>query len=458
MSDERPFDPPAIFAALERHAVDHVTIGGLAVGLWGYPRATKDTDIVVPDPDAENDRRLELALQDLSAAPLELQTAGADALGIRWEPDGDVQRWQTTGGTLDVLRNPEGSPPYPQLRERAEPTEIEGTRTQIAAIDHLIAMKLAAGRNQDLVDLETLLDPRNTESRRVRLRALDRQRLRVQGEPRELGEPVDPCEREIDALRRTLLASGAGDELERRLARRGRELQALSTERVAELAQIAVADPPASLQAPAAAAADLARELDVAEDREFGLFREHKRVALWRRGERDRTERQLAQATGEAERLRAQGEAGVDALRATKVEIERWWGEHQAATVEAIAARRERYRREREQLAARVSQAPQQPASYVLALIGERPADPVRERWDHAARAIEAYAAQYSDDGPLRSPSAPDRAQRGAWERMSRVLGELEVDPTGPRDPSRGSSGVQGDLGATARASLPPLA
>jgi hypothetical protein len=54
-------DPPAIFDAFERHRVEHVTIGGLAVAFWGYARATDDTDVVVPSGDPENDARLQAA-------------------------------------------------------------------------------------------------------------------------------------------------------------------------------------------------------------------------------------------------------------------------------------------------------------------------------------------------------------------------------------------------------------
>ncbi len=84
-------DPPVIFDALQRHRVEHVTVGGLAVGFWGHVRATVDSDIVIPANDPGNDERLRAALQALDARPLPLQTH--QGVTARWEPGDDVQRW-----------------------------------------------------------------------------------------------------------------------------------------------------------------------------------------------------------------------------------------------------------------------------------------------------------------------------------------------------------------------------
>jgi hypothetical protein len=69
-------DPPLIFAALSRRGVEHMTVGGLAVGFWANPRATKDTDIIVPTDDPVNDKRLREALGELDAEPLPLESGG----------------------------------------------------------------------------------------------------------------------------------------------------------------------------------------------------------------------------------------------------------------------------------------------------------------------------------------------------------------------------------------------
>lgn len=53
MTGVSPLDVKGLLSALEAAEVRFVVIGGFAVGAHGYPRATKDLDIV-PDPDLEN--------------------------------------------------------------------------------------------------------------------------------------------------------------------------------------------------------------------------------------------------------------------------------------------------------------------------------------------------------------------------------------------------------------------
>ena len=49
------------------------------------------------------------------------------------------------------LGDPAGAPPYKQLRAEAIEFAIGDQRARAASLDHLIAMKLAAGRPRDLV-------------------------------------------------------------------------------------------------------------------------------------------------------------------------------------------------------------------------------------------------------------------------------------------------------------------
>lgn len=100
-------------------------MGGLALGAWGVIRGTKDCDIV-PDPEPEN-------LEQLSAVAVELDL-----------------------GDLDIVQGLEGVPSYDELRAAAIDVEIAAVIVPICALEHLRAMKRAAGRPRDLVDLEDL--------------------------------------------------------------------------------------------------------------------------------------------------------------------------------------------------------------------------------------------------------------------------------------------------------------
>jgi hypothetical protein len=55
----------------------------------------------------------------------------------------------TRHGSLDILGDPAGAPPYAKLRSDSEQHDIGGVTIAVCSIDHLIAMKEAAGRPRD---------------------------------------------------------------------------------------------------------------------------------------------------------------------------------------------------------------------------------------------------------------------------------------------------------------------
>jgi len=61
---DRPLDLGELIAALARHGVDYLVIGGVATQVHGHRRTTMDLD-VTPDPSPDNLRRLGAALDDL---------------------------------------------------------------------------------------------------------------------------------------------------------------------------------------------------------------------------------------------------------------------------------------------------------------------------------------------------------------------------------------------------------
>ena len=66
--DRGPLDPVRIFEALERHGVEYLTIGGVAVNAHGHLRNTRDVDVLI-EWTAENMQRLAAALAELDAKP-----------------------------------------------------------------------------------------------------------------------------------------------------------------------------------------------------------------------------------------------------------------------------------------------------------------------------------------------------------------------------------------------------
>jgi hypothetical protein len=154
---ESPFSPQEIFAALHRHGVDYVAIGGFAANAHGSRRLTLDVDIV-PAPEQDNYERLATALDELGAPKSAVDSAfrdlvpreGFDLARAR------ILKMPTSVGDLDLLNAALGAPPYGDLRRRAIEVEVRGTPIRIASLDDLIAMKRTGGRPQDLCDIAEL--------------------------------------------------------------------------------------------------------------------------------------------------------------------------------------------------------------------------------------------------------------------------------------------------------------
>jgi hypothetical protein len=143
------FRPRRILQALLEHDVDFVLIGGLAAIAHGSAHPSFDVDIAYAR-DRANLERLAAALRELNAT---LRGAPPDVpflLDAETLERGAHFTFQTAYGSIDILHDPTGGPPYEQLRKAAgDPQEFMGHPILIASLDHLIAMKEAAGRTKD---------------------------------------------------------------------------------------------------------------------------------------------------------------------------------------------------------------------------------------------------------------------------------------------------------------------
>jgi hypothetical protein len=135
--------------------VDFVVIGGVAVVVQGSPRFTRDLDISYAT-DEENLARLGSLLVELGARLRHVEEDLPFVPDARTLRQTEMLTLTTVEGEIDLLSDPPGSPGYASLRRKASRIELDGDTVPIASIDDLIAMKDAAGRPQDLVDLESL--------------------------------------------------------------------------------------------------------------------------------------------------------------------------------------------------------------------------------------------------------------------------------------------------------------
>ena len=149
------FDPIEVFRVLDRHAVRVVVIGGIAGRLWGSPTVTNDLDVCYAREPA-NLEALAAALVDLEAR---LRGVPED---VPFVPDGPTLKagdhftLVTRAGNLDCLGTSAGLPGFDPLWRTATRMDVGGFTVRVAALRDLIAMKLAAGRPKDLIEVEVL--------------------------------------------------------------------------------------------------------------------------------------------------------------------------------------------------------------------------------------------------------------------------------------------------------------
>lgn len=142
-----PDDFKEFLKLLTAHRVDFLIVGGYAVGLHGYPRATIDLDVWIA-PTAENAQRVVDALRvfgfDVPALQPELFV----------EPD-SIVRFGTPPFRIEVMTAIDGVA-YETCRRNAVRFEVDGLTLPVISLPDLKTNKRAAGRNKDLADLDNL--------------------------------------------------------------------------------------------------------------------------------------------------------------------------------------------------------------------------------------------------------------------------------------------------------------
>ena len=151
----------AVFRALDAAAVRYVVVGGLAVVLHGHPRMTVDLDVVVdlaPEPAA---RAMEV-LSSLGLLPrLPVPAAAFADPDVRghWVRERNLQVFSLYDPAdpfreVDVFAT---EPlPFEELFDASEVLTVDSTSVRVASLGHLVAMKRAVGRPQDVEDVRAL--------------------------------------------------------------------------------------------------------------------------------------------------------------------------------------------------------------------------------------------------------------------------------------------------------------
>ena len=133
---------------LGRSGVEYALVGGLAVAVWGAPRATRDIDLLVRA-DA-----LESAMAAAARRGFDLR-----AIPMTFRDGMQLQRVTRADGKALL------SVDFILVNENLEATwssrrahETSGQTLWVVSRDALIAMKALAARRQDIADIENLRD------------------------------------------------------------------------------------------------------------------------------------------------------------------------------------------------------------------------------------------------------------------------------------------------------------
>ncbi|HEY5709483.1 MAG TPA: hypothetical protein VIS51_08815 [Solirubrobacterales bacterium] len=135
------------------HGVDFVLIGGQAGISHGSTYPSFDLDVVYAR-DHDNVTRLVAALEEIG---VRLRGAPSDLpfqLDVRTIENGANFTFETSYGDLDILADAVGMRSYDDLKSGSVEREIFGHLVRVASLDHLIAMKKAAGRTKDKLMVE----------------------------------------------------------------------------------------------------------------------------------------------------------------------------------------------------------------------------------------------------------------------------------------------------------------
>ena len=145
-------DLSGVIADANAAGLDFVVIGGFSVIYHGYVRATKDSDLLVPD-GQDADEAIMRFLERIDAIRLydgKVLTF-EDVLGHRHN-----LRVGSRRGIVDIVRG--GLPPldYDTVADRAQSVDWLGQAVRVAALPSVVGFKRLAGRPQDSIDLQEL--------------------------------------------------------------------------------------------------------------------------------------------------------------------------------------------------------------------------------------------------------------------------------------------------------------
>lgn len=138
----------SICSLLNKHEVDYLVIGGVAVIFHGYTRATADLDFWY-NPTLNNFHKIIKAFKEYGIEVSELEEAVFD-------PKKTFLRFPTPGFKTELLPTLAGDMSFNEAKKNAENIELDGVNVPIIGYDDLVRNKTFTNRLKDQADIEEL--------------------------------------------------------------------------------------------------------------------------------------------------------------------------------------------------------------------------------------------------------------------------------------------------------------
>jgi predicted nucleotidyltransferase len=148
----------SICALLNKHQVNYLVIGGVAVIFHGYTRATADLDFWY-DPSIDNFNKIIKAFKEYGVDVSELEKTVFD-------PRKTFLRFPTPGFKSEFLPTIPGNVTFKDARGNAENIQLDGVSIPIIGYDDLIKNKKVTNRLKDQADIEELAKRKNPHGRK----------------------------------------------------------------------------------------------------------------------------------------------------------------------------------------------------------------------------------------------------------------------------------------------------
>ena len=136
-----------IIEVLDRNGIEYALCGGIAMAVYGSPRATVDIDILIPEESLESVIKL--------AAQLGYTIRGRDLNfdEIKIRRVSKIDRVSKELITLDMLIV---TSQIEKIWKTRIKTNLEGGKLSVVSREGLVALKEMAGRPQDIADIDAL--------------------------------------------------------------------------------------------------------------------------------------------------------------------------------------------------------------------------------------------------------------------------------------------------------------